>query len=108
MEDSMRGLSDVLKLAIVTGMVFGGSCSQTQTIQVRDPHEAVGNQGDAWEVVLGSPEAPPHAGWEEARLDESLAAGWSDVEVARPDLDDLRRIYLNPRPDQILYFRRRR
>lgn len=66
--------------------------------------QPAGNQGVAWEIVMGTPEVSPYAQWEYARLDDRM-----NIRTAVEDpasFDDLRRVYLNPRPDQVLYFRR--
>ena len=74
----------------------------------RFPHgPTIGNQGGAWELTLGTPEAPIRDGWEYARLDDAMNI--RGPESSEPDrLDDLRRFTLNPRADQIIYFHRRR
>jgi hypothetical protein len=102
----MRGsrLSDLGILALLTlGLA---ACAETRTIDTRRPPETVGNQGSAWESVLGSPEIPIDQGWELARLDEAMNIRGNIPLETPPSLDDLRRLYLNPRPDQVLYFRR--
>lgn len=107
----MRGtthIRDVLAAAALAAVLAGSGCAKTSTIQSRAGGEAVGNQGGSWELVLGSPEAPPHDGWEIARLDDAMNIQGSVMDESRPELDDLRRVYLNPRPDQVLYYRRGR
>jgi len=87
-------------LATLTG------CSVSEPVHSSPVRSTIGNQGGSWEVVLGTPEASPFNEWEYARLDESMGVRTQLEEV--PALDDLRRLYLNPRPDQILYYRRSR
>jgi hypothetical protein len=99
---------DVLRLAAPAAALLVSACAKTSTIEARVGGEPVGNQGGSWEVVLGSPEAPLHDGWEIARLDEAMNIQGSAIDESRPSLDDLRRVYLNPRPDQVIYFRRPR
>jgi hypothetical protein len=98
---------DVLGLAALCAAL--SACAQTRAIEsTHVPAEAVGNQGSAWELVLGSPEAPLHDDWEFARLDDAMNIRGNAVEDPQPSLDDLRRLYLNSKPDQVLYFRRHR
>lgn len=99
-----RLISDVTAALAVAGLAVLAGCSTTEPVGRAPVRAAVGNQGGSWEVVLGTPEAPPFNEWEYARLDDAMNLR-THIEEG-PALDDLRRLYLNPRPDQILYFRR--
>ncbi len=99
--DSPRGLACA---CLAAGLGLSGGCSDTQAIRRAYRGEPIGNQGAAWELVLGTPEAPPAAEWEYARLDDSMNIRTTADDP--PALDDIRRLYLNPRPDQVLYFQR--
>ena len=89
---------------VAAGLGVLAGCSTSQPIGHVPARATIGNQGGSWEVVLGTPDVPAFNEWEFARLDETMNVR-THIEEG-PALDDLRRMYLNPRSDQVLYFRR--
>jgi hypothetical protein len=67
---------------------------------------SVGEQGGSWEVVLPGAATQLAMGPESSRRDETLggideAPAWAD----RPSLDHARRLQLDERADEYIYFR---
>ena len=107
MPASLR-ISDLSRIAArlaLVACVIGSGCGHTAGVPRFPRGEAPGNQGASWELVLGSPATVIAQDWEVARLDDALNVRGPEPDQARPHLEDLRRIYLNPRPDQIYYYR---
>lgn len=114
--------TSVLRLASVVGAMslnlLAGACGSSV------PHRRAslgpaGTAADSWHIVLPSPVTPEHAEIQPgdeayARRDTALAlrpdpivdgvaASWPSPE--RPSLAETRRLYLNNRPETVVYFR---
>lgn len=90
----------LLLCAALAPCVLGGCASE---VVQRGPEQVWNGQGGAWEVVMAP--GQPEAGWETARLDESLNVRAQELaDRDRPSLEHPRRIYLSRRADDVLYF----
>ncbi len=88
-----------------------------EPIERRDRGAMIGNQGDAWEALYAPARVdgqPQLVGPEAWRRDTALAgepevytpAGTWDNDT-RPRLEDLRRVYIRQRTDEVYYFHTR-
>jgi len=80
-------------------MLLAQGCGGGSVYQ-RPRGEVVGNQGASWDSVLGGAGAQPS--WELSRLDDSMNI--RTIYGDGPSLDDLVRVYIDPRADQFWYY----
>lgn len=103
-----KRISDVLFLGLACAALTG--CGESATLERYPRGLFVGNQGGASDVAFAPSPAP--VGWEYARLDDSLSLrtpeSLAQENAERPSFDQLRRVTLEPRADQVYYFDRPR
>lgn len=105
----MRSRLRISDLSPAAALLLLAGCSSSGVVERYPRGGSFGNQGDSAELVFAPAESRLESGWELARLDDTLnirTAAQSD-NPNPPDLGQLRRYYLTPRADQIIYFEQR-